>query len=265
MVGDAGFDGVEVALGPEAVLRGPASVQSLARAHKLRVLSVHPPLFRLPGWSRFADTVKMMDFAADAGASVVVQHTPDTEDLESSAGAVWRRAMDKARQRGANRGVTLALENRAIFWSRQHEYALSDPEALYRFAEQHDFRLTLDTAHAASWPWDVVDVYDLFRDRLVNLHLSDFRSLPAWLDRPALHTYIKHHQLPGTGDLPLRELVSRAQADGYAGLVTMELSPLALRAWWPASLRMNLAAGASFVRDGSATMFVSFHRSLSRY
>lgn len=251
MLADAGFDGVELAIGLEAALRGPGAVRELADVHELPVLSVHPPLFTMPGWDSFADTVRIVDFAADLGASVVVQHTPKAGDLESADGVAWRRAVDEARRRGASRGVTLALENRAIFRNYQRGYALSDPESLYQFAMANDFCLTLDTAHAASWPWDVVELYYLFRDRLVNVHLSDFKSLPAWLDRPGLHTYFKHHQLLGAGDLPLRELVSRAQADGYAGLVTLELSPIALRAWWPARLRSNLASSVSFVRNGS--------------
>ena len=249
-VADAGFDGVELAVGVEAVMRGPEAVRGLAEARDLRVFSVHPPLLSLPGWNSFADTAKMVDFSARVGASIVVQHTPNSLGLDGSEGVAWRRAMDEARQHGEQRGVTLTLENRAVFWNQQRRYALADPESLYRFAEEHDFPLTLDTAHAASWPWDILDLYELFRDRLVNLHLSDFRALPAWLDRPALHTYIKHHQLLGSGDLPLPELLSRVRADGYAGLVTLELSPLALQAWWPARLRRNLTASVSFVRNG---------------
>lgn len=226
-------------------------MRALAETANLRVLSVHPPLLPLPGWRSFADTAKLVDFAAAAGASVVVQHTPDAEYLESADGVAWRRSIDEARRRGAKRGITLALENRAIFWQRQRELALADPESLYRFAEEHDFPLTLDTAHAASWPWDVIEVYELFRDRLVNIHLSDFRLLPAWLDQPMLHTYIKHHQLLGSGILPLRELITRVHADGYAGLITLELSPVALRAWWPAQVRSNLVSTVDFVRDGS--------------
>ncbi|MFQ5854037.1 MAG: sugar phosphate isomerase/epimerase family protein [Anaerolineae bacterium] len=250
MAAGAGFDAIELAIGPEAILRGPATVRELAGIHNLRVSSVHPPLFSLPGWSTFDNTARIVGFAAQVGATVVVQHTPDVEDLESSDGLAWRRAMDEARRRGANSGVTLALENRGIFRNRQRQYALADPESLYQFAEEHDFPLTFDTAHAASWPWNILELYDLFRDRLVNLHLSDFKSLPAWLDRPRLYTYIKHHQLLGAGDLPLRQLVDRARSDGYADLVTLELSPVALQAWWPATIRSNLVSTVNFIRNG---------------
>lgn len=251
MVADAGFDGVELALGIEAVWRERATVRKLAEARGLQVLSVHPPLFPLPGWRSFSETVKLIDYAVEVGASIVVQHTPRTEDLDSADGIAWRRAIDEARSHGMNRGVLLALENRAIFTNEDRQHALSDPEMLQQFAEKHDFPLTLDTSHAASWPHDVIEVYELFRDRLVNLHLSDFRKLPAWLDRPALHTYIKHHQLLGAGDLSLRELMACVEADGYAGLVTMELSPVALEIWRPARSREKLATTVDWIRTHS--------------
>lgn len=252
MASRAGFDGIELAMGLEAALRGPAAISDLAAAHDLRVWSVHPPLFTLPGWSDDAHTTRIVDFASRVGAAVVVQHTPHTTDLDSSEGVAWRRAVDAARRRASDLGIALALENRAIFRGDQRTHVLADPESLYRFAEEHDYSLTLDTAHAASWPWDIMEVYDLFSDRLVNLHLSDFKSLPAWLDWPVLHTYIKHHQLPGSGYLPLRELMNRTRTDGYAGLVTLELSPVALHAWWPASLQTNLSTSVDFARDGLA-------------
>jgi sugar phosphate isomerase/epimerase len=248
MASDAGSDGIELTLGLEATLRRPQAVRELTAAHDLRVLSVHPPLFGLPGLSRLSDAPRLVEFAAQVGASVVVQHTPTIVRWESLEGTAWRREIDSAHRLAADRGIILALENRAIFRDHQRDYALADPEALYRFAEEHDFGLTLDTSHAASWPWDVLEIYELYRDRLANLHLSDFKALPRWLDQPRFHTYIKHHQLPGAGVLPVRELMNRAQADGYAGLVTLEVSPIALEAWWPARIQRNLTASIDFLR-----------------
>jgi sugar phosphate isomerase/epimerase len=124
---------------------------------------------------------------------------------------------------------------------------LAHPEALRRFADVNDLPLTLDTAHAATWPYDVLETYTLFRDRLVNVHLSDLRPLPGWLDWPPLHSYIKHHQLPGAGVLPITELLDRMRYDGYHGLITLELSPIALKAWWPARARASLLSTVRFL------------------
>ena len=245
----AGFEGVELALGHEAVWRGSKTVLNLAQKRQLPIFSVHPPLFSLPGWDDIADARKIIHYAAEIGASVVVQHTPPTRSLNSQTGVAWQRATEEARRLGQELGVALALENLAIFRPEQRDLALADPEQLYRYAEENDFPLTLDTAHAATWPYDVIDLYRLYRDRLVNLHFSDFKEVPAWLDRPQLHSYIKHHQLPGAGDLPLHTLIQQASADGYTGFVTLEISPLALQAWWPARLRKNLSAMVAFVQQ----------------
>ncbi len=246
----AGCDGVELAMGLEALLRGASGVRRIAQACQVSVFSVHPPLLPLPGWNGVTEISRLVDFAAEIGASLVVMHTPDVESLDEPEGRTWQRALELARRRGEAQGVAVALENRAIFYANQRRCALAHPEALRRFADANDLPLTLDTAHAATWPYDVLEAYALFRDRLVNVHLSDLRLLPGWLDWPPLHSYIKHHQLPGVGVLPISELLDRMLHDGYHGLITLELSPVALGAWWPAQARARLSHTVQFLRSG---------------
>ena len=48
----------------------------------------------------------------------------------------------------------------------------------------------------------------------------------------------RDHQLPGHGVLPLDDVLLRLAQSQYDGLVTLELSPVAVQAWWrPASLK----------------------------
>lgn len=246
---DAGYDGVELVLGPEAVLRGALGVQQLARACGMPVFSVHPPILPLPGWDGVESIPRAVDFAVEVGAPLVVMHTPDAESLDGLEGRVWLRALEAGRRHGEERGVAVALENRAIFHDRQRRCALAHPEALRRFADVNDLPLTLDVVHAATWPYDVLDAYALFRGRLANIHLSDLRPVPGWLDRPKLHSYFKHHQLPGTGVLPIGELVEQILRDGYEGAITLELSPVALGAWRPAQAQERLTQTVQFLRN----------------
>lgn len=258
MAASAGYDGVELVLSVEAVLRGPAWVRELAQAHQLPVRSIHPPILSLPGWNGVAQMPRVVEFAAAAGASVVVMHTPDkARSLDDAEGRAWQRALEEVRRRGAALGVTVALENRAIFYARQRDTALAHPEALYRYAEANDLPLTLDTVHAATWPLDILDVYRLFRERLVNVHLSDLRPVARWLDRPWLHSYLKHHQLLGRGVLPITELLAEMQQDGYRGLITLELSPIALSFWQPLKAEARLAEMVRFLRNQKASTEVS--------
>jgi sugar phosphate isomerase/epimerase len=82
----------------------------------------------------------------------------------------------------------------------------------------------------------------------VNVHLSDLRPPPWPLSTPHLHTYLKHHQIPGNGQLPLADFLGRLAADGYCGPITLEISPVALCIWWPPSVKSRLARCVAYVR-----------------
>ena len=51
---EAGFEGVELVLGPEVMLRGAAYVRQLSHEYSLAVLSVHPPMIPYPGQNKAA-------------------------------------------------------------------------------------------------------------------------------------------------------------------------------------------------------------------
>ncbi|MFC2036855.1 sugar phosphate isomerase/epimerase family protein, partial [Chloroflexota bacterium] len=83
----AGFDGVELAVNPEAILRGGQKVRKLAEAHGVEVLTVHPTLVPLPGWTeRRGGMDSTIRLAQEAGAGSVVMHTPWAESLEEGVG-----------------------------------------------------------------------------------------------------------------------------------------------------------------------------------
>jgi sugar phosphate isomerase/epimerase len=46
----------------------------------------------------------------------------------------------------------------------------------------------------------------------------------------------------------LVEFLRRLRADSYEGLITLEISPVALQAWSPSRARQNLARCVDFVR-----------------
>jgi sugar phosphate isomerase/epimerase len=108
--------------------------------------------------------------------------------------------------------------------------------------------MVLDTSHAATTSYSLAEAYQLLADRLVNVHLSDMRSPPWPFRTPYLHTYLKHHQIPGDGQLPLADLLGRLAADSYRGPITFEISPVALRIWWPPGVKRQLARCVAYVR-----------------
>mgnify|MGYP001197224472 CR=1 FL=1 len=246
---EAGCDGVELDVAPEMLLRSPRSIARLAAAVGMPVLAVHPPLFALPGWQRERQALpRLVELALTLGASTIVVHPPKAMQPDGSRAAGFVARMLDARRRLEGTGTQLTIENPGYFAPRDHLYPFWRIPALRRLAERCGVTMTLDTTHAGSSPYPLLETYELMRDRLAHVHLSDLRRPPRWLDRPWLFSYVKHHQMPGEGVLPLAPLLHALARDGFRGDITLELSPLVLQAWSLARARANLARAALVTR-----------------
>jgi sugar phosphate isomerase/epimerase len=247
---DIGFEGLELALSPEVFIRGNDYVRRLSREFGLPILTLHPPMIPLRRWKEHHRLLpQMIPLARYLDCQSIVIHAPKALNLTSGLGQQYSQAVEACVKELSRSSPKLSLENQAIFRASDRRYILSDPTDLRRFADRYDLLLTLDTAHAASFPYDLLEAYEVFGSRLGNIHLSDFRSglsIPPWFN---MHSYFKHHQLPDDGELPLLQLLHRLKADSYGGLITLEISPVALRAWSPRRARENLSRCLDFVRD----------------
>ena len=247
---ECGFAGVELVVGPEVELRGGRYVRGLAESYGLTIFSLHPPILPFPGWSDYRTVVpRLIDLALEVGARYVVLHPPNAPSLADGRGRRYVEALREGLQRTEGASLRIALENRAFFRPRDRDYVLGDLRELRAFADELDLPLVLDTSHAATSSYSLAEAYHLFADRLVNIHLSDLRSPPWPLSTPSLHTFLKHHQIPGDGQLPLADFLSRLAADGYCGPITLEISPVVLRIWWPPGVKSQLARCVAYVRQ----------------
>ncbi len=253
-----GFDGVELVISPEVELRGGAYVRRLSKEYALQIFSVHPPLFQYPGWRGSFNNIapflpRALRVTQEVGAKVLVLHMPRSRDARVGIGREFVEGVIDAKARLNGAGTQMALENRAYFSKKSHGLILTTPEELRAFADAHDFPMTMDTAHVGTWGIELQDAYPSFRGRLVNVHLSDLRDVPPHIEkRPRLHSYVKQHQLPGTGKLRLDEFLSSLARDGYDGAVTLELSPSALSIWNPRAAERKLKYAVEFVRKAIA-------------
>ncbi len=246
----AGFDGVELGTNPEAILRGGQAVRDLAKRWDLEVFSVHPTVVPLPGWSeRNGGLDRTIRLAQDAGAHMVVMHTPRSESLDSGDGLIFREKIVEWQARlarthpdpGSEQGrLRLAVENKSIRTEADRAWALTPLNRLRAFADRYDLGLVLDTTHAGTAGEDLLQAYHTFDDRLVNVHLSDLDGSGLLVPSPYRHRVLGQHMYPGQGTLPLAGLLAGLSAGGYAGPVTVELHPIALRIWWPPTVHRYL-------------------------
>ncbi|MEJ2210624.1 MAG: sugar phosphate isomerase/epimerase [Anaerolineae bacterium] len=252
----AGFQGVQVVVNPEAIARGGAGVRRLADEAGLEIVAVHPTVIPLPGWrERYGGMERTIPLARDMRAPVVVMHTPRSAGLDDGEGLAFRQRIERWLPRlvgdglrMAGGGLCLAIENKTVHSEEDRGYALTPLDRLRAFADRYDLGLVLDTAHAGTAGEDLLQARRVFDGRLVDVHLSDVGGeLPALVPDAARQT-LDLHRFPGAGELRLAPLLAALQDDGYAGSVTLEVNPFALRFWWPPAIRRRLAQAAAWMR-----------------
>lgn len=245
---ESGFDGVEYVVGPDYFLHGTTWLQDAVRAAGLPVLSVHPPfslLARLPfiPWPRriLRSLPRVTSLAERLGAELVVSHTVFLMSERSPRAFRYLEALRLAREAGG--GIAIGIESNQ-YTRRRRRYLLDDLATLVAFAGKHEYGITFDTCHAGANREDLLEDYALVRPLLANVHLSDV----VWRgDQP--HT----HLVPGEGELPLRAFLGALAADGYDGLVTMEIHPWYVSQLNTAHAIRRLAQAVEFVRAATAS------------
>lgn len=254
----AGFDGVELAVNPEAILRrgagsrlGPG-LRELARQEEIQILSVHPTVVPLPGWrERHGGMEPTIRLAQEVAAGVVVMHIPRSRTLDEGEGLAFRQRIETWQPRLAGGGLRLAIENKAIRVDADRRYILSPLHRLRAFADRYDLGLVLDTTHAGTAGEDLLRARQVFDERLANVHLSDLGGSVPLARLPYVEGVLGQHRLPGAGSLPLGNLLADLARVSYRGPVTLEINPFEAAFWWPPAVRRRLARAAAWMKDAA--------------
>lgn len=236
---EAGFDGLE--LSPTLTSTSPERIQAMARKTGFLVASLHPPTVPLPGWIRPLEAMRRLAGLARflPGCRIIVLHFPAVRSEADPRLARFYRRLEVLQEALAGSDISVALENRN---RRPGEVLglLDCPNAWLNAARRLGCGLVLDTSHASTLPFSLLDIYREIRPLLLNIHLSDVREVRWWHRFSYSRSIFGQHALPGTGRLPLSALLQEMGRDGYGGLITLELSPVALRIWNRLALRSSL-------------------------
>jgi sugar phosphate isomerase/epimerase len=248
----AGFDGVELVVNPEAILRGGQEIQYLAKAEGVEIVSLHPTVVPLRGWRERRDGIgPTIRLAQETGADLVVMHTPRSESLDEGEGLAFRQRVETWQSRLAGSSLRLAVENKAIRADHERDYALTPLDRLRAFADRTDLSLVLDTAHAGTAGEDILEARRVFGSRLCNVHLSDLGGRLPLSGLPVVHRFLGEHRFPGDGILPLAALLADLKRSAYTGPVTLEISPWAAHGWWPPAVRRRLAQAMAWLKQAT--------------
>jgi sugar phosphate isomerase/epimerase len=245
-----GADGVELALTPRLLHQGPDRARRLADEHAIPIRSVVLASGQAPADPEgIAEVGRFL--AALPACRLLVLPAPRATGASGSGRQGGLGAYVGVLQQYLNAldggDVALTIENAGPAAPGGPSGPLDRFPQLRRLVEEWDLAYTFDTSHAAAHGWVITEPLPLMGGRLRNVHLSDYR-LPPLADRPPEPPSRYLHQLPGDGILPLRAFLRVLCRRGYAGLVTLDLHPRALGAWWPPAARRNLAAALAYCR-----------------
>lgn len=245
---DAGVNRVEVLLTRRMIASGGQSITSQARAAGVSVVSAHAEL-SMGGESLAgkiaADVRSIQTAAAIDDCRSIVLHMPCTPSGQAAPVLHWLDVVTATRDK-ARSDLDLALENRAENWDGTPGQWLDDVSRLMAIAGEWGARICLDLAHAVSFELDLLETTAIVRPLLVNVHLSDARR--RQYHGGLLNGLFRDHALPGDGVLPIGDVLRSLANSGYTGPVTLELSPVSLRAWWPRAARRRLRAATGQLR-----------------
>ena len=174
----------------------------------LIVRSIHTPFEFLlkPDEDERVWIRKSIDLAKALGANIITTHmlfsgTKSLVELHKNNLIEFR-----------NNDITVCTENMPAVManSATKNSFLCHSSELLNFLNEYGVSLTYDTTHWASCEKPIIDGYELFKDHIKNIHLSDYSDGVE-------------HKILGTGNLPVKEFIQTLQKGNYEHPLTIEL------------------------------------------
>jgi sugar phosphate isomerase/epimerase len=246
---EAGYDGVELALGPEFRFTGAEGLRQIALHYPVPILSMHQPFIPLPGWPRYSNQSipYLAQVARSLGIQTIVVHVASFSSPCGPRAARFISGLKDALKMAGGDTLRIGLENNQVA-KHSTPYFLDDLRVLADFALEHGCGVTFDTCHAAANGQDILECYDIVRPALYNVHLNDM------VYRVGKH---RTHIPPGKGQLPLDRFLGLLARDQYDGLVTLEMHPSRLGLVGHGRHLKTLQESLHFVRSAIAQPIAS--------
>ena len=176
--------------------------------NNLTVRSIHTPFEFL--WKPDEDEKfwvnKSIDLAKSLGAKIITTHITFKDKIR------FDEQHKKNLIKFCNNDIIVCTENMPKFTvnSPGSDSFLRHSSELFKFISEFGISLTYDTTHWATNEKPLIDGYNLFKNHIRNIHLSDYLNGVE-------------HKILGTGNLPIIEFIQALDKDGYKYPLTIEL------------------------------------------
>jgi 4-hydroxyphenylpyruvate dioxygenase len=233
----AGFDGVEIFENDFLAFDGtPAQVGRMVREVGLEITLFQP--FRdfegLPEPQRsraFDRAERKFDLMQELGTDLMLVCSSVSP---LALGGIDRAADDfrKLGERAAQRGLRVGFE--ALAWGR-HVNDHRDAWEIVRRAAHPNIGLILDSFHTLARRIDVGSIRSIPRDRIFIVQLAD----APLIEMDLLYWSRHFRNMPGEGDLPVRDFLKAVAATGYDDYLSLEIFNDQFRGGSPKSISVD--------------------------
>lgn len=217
----AGFDGVEIFENDFLAFDGsPREIGHMARDAGLAITLFQP--FRdfegLPEPQRgraFDRAERKFDVMQELGTDLMLVCSSVSP---ISLGGVDRAAADfrELGERAARRGLRVGYE--ALAWGR-HVNDHRDAWEIVRRADHANIGLILDSFHTLARKIDLGSIRSIPKDKIFIVQLAD----APLIEMDLLYWSRHFRNMPGEGDLPVRDFMQAVAATGYDGYLSLEI------------------------------------------
>jgi sugar phosphate isomerase/epimerase len=211
-----GLDGFELLLPQYAntTNKDIRELEELAVKHRFPVLSIHQALRFLTA-TKINEVTRLFEIAQMLNAKVIVLH------INSIRGQIFDETYIEslhALEKKYKKVVSFEnMEKHAESYFHAHRW---HPMKFARLVAKTGFHITYDVQHLAHSGGNILDFYKENRERIVNIHLSDYRFHPF---NSSLRPMRYKHMPLGKGELPITDFLKLLKKENYKGLLTLEL------------------------------------------
>ncbi len=190
-------------------------VKDLTKKYKFPVLSVHQSL-RFLGATKIAEIARLFEIADMLQAKILVLHMNSArKQIFDNEYIHALHALEKKYK------IKVTFENmERHIESYFHAHRWHDSK-FSELVKRTNFHITFDIVHLAHSGGDILRFFENNKERIVNVHLSDYRR---HLLNTSLRPMCYKHMPLGDGELPITPFISLLQKERYAGLLTLEVN-----------------------------------------
>ena len=209
-----GINGIEILI-PQSVK--PKDIDDLKKVvdeNKIKIYSVHQPL-RFLTKTKPTEIKKLFEIAKLYSSKIIVLHMSSVgKQLFNTKYIEELHLLEK------EYGIKIGFENQEKHVGSVLNSYCWHSEKFAQLIAKHDFNITLDICHLGQTKGDIVEFFKKNKDRIVNIHLSDYR---AHLLNNSLRPIRFKHMPLGAGQLPIKELIQVLKKENYKGMLTLEV------------------------------------------